>query len=233
MTEAILIIFAAGLIYYVATRLAPKGLLFKLRQEEENIKKTIKEKLDIEDKDKENELLNKGQEYLNAGKLAEAEASFIKALQIDPKEAKAYHFLGMIYLRQQEYKGAIEALLKATQLDILNDTAFNNLGLAYFNQKKYQPAVEAFEKSIQLNDKIAHRYVNLGLAYQGLKEWEKAAISFENAAKIHENVENLTLLAKNYNHLKDDKLLRKTLERLLEIDPKNNWAKRTLSALND
>ena len=231
MTEAILILFAAILIYYVATRLAPKGLLFKLRKEEENLRKNIKDKFELEEKSQEDELLTVGQELLNKGRLTDAENKFIKAVQLDPKSSKAYHFLGMIYLRQEEYRGAIEVLKKATELDALNDTAFNNLGLAYHNQKKFEEATRAFEKSIQLNDKIAHRYVNLGLSYQGLKEWEKAAISFENAARIHENVENLTLLAKNYLELKDKKLALKSLDRLLVIDPLNNWAKRTISSL--
>ncbi|MDD3481283.1 MAG: tetratricopeptide repeat protein [Patescibacteria group bacterium] len=231
MTEAILIIFAAGLIYYVATRLAPKGLLFKLRKEEENLKKSIKERFDIEDREKEQSLVEAGQKLFNNGRFEEAEAKFIESLQLNPKEDKAYHFLGMIYLRQQEYKGAEEVLEKATELNVLNDTALNNLGLACHNQNKYEKAVAAFEKSIQLNDKIGHRYVNLGLAYQGLKDYEKAAIAFENAARIHENIDNLTLLTKNYQKLRDDKLVRKSIERLLKIDPNNTWAKRTLTGL--
>lgn len=231
MTEAILIIFAAGLIYYVATRLAPKGLLFKLRKEEDNLRQSIKKRFEAEDEEKEKSLVEVGQKLFNDGRMKEAEAKFFEALQINPKEDRAYHFLGMIYLRQQEYKGAEEVLEKATELDVLNDTAFNNLGLACHNQNKYDKAVVAFEKSIQLNDKIAHRYINLGLAYQGLKEYEKAAIAFENAARIHENVDNLTILTKNYQKLNDKKLTQKSVERLLKIDPNNSWAKRTLVAL--
>lgn len=230
MTEAILIIFAAGLIYYVATRLAPRGLLFKLKKEEEGFRKSIKEKFEAQNEQKENDLLDKGQDYLNDGHLESAEKVFIEVIQIDPKEARAYHFLGMIYLRQNEYRGAVEALEKATSLDLLNDTALNNLGLAYHNLKKYDEAATAFEKSIQLNDKIAHRYVNLGLSRQGAGEYEKAALAFENATKVHESVENLTLLVKNYIKLKDKKLSKKSLDRLLEIDPSNSWAKRTVAS---
>lgn len=233
MTEAILIIFAAGLIYFVATRMAPKGLLFRLKKEEEKLNNLINEKFKDEEKTREKELVEKGQNYLNEGQLNQAEKSFLSAIQINPKEAKAYHFLGMIYLRQNEYKGAVEALKMATSLDQLNDTAFNNLGLALHNLKKHDEAIVAFEKSIQINDKIAHRYVNLGLSQQGIGNYEAAALSFENAARIHENSENLTLLAKNYIKLKDKKLVRKSLERLISIDPTNSWAKRTLISYNN
>jgi superkiller protein 3 len=233
MTEAVLIIFAAGLIYYVATRLAPKGLLFKLRKEEDNLRQAIKEKFENDTENREIEIIEIGQKQLNSGQPSMAEKTFLEAIQLNPKNGRAYHFLGMIYLRQNEYKGAIEALKKATELDQLNDTAYNNLGLAYHNLKKFPEAVEAFEKSIQLNDKIAHRYVNLGISRQSLKEYEKAAIAFEGATKIHENVENITLLAKNYIKLGDEKLAKKALGRLLEIDPANNWSKRTLASYKD
>lgn len=233
MPEIVLIIFAAGLIYYVATRVAPKGLLFKLKKEEASTKKEQDDINAADDLDEEQALINKGQDLFNRGSVTEAERYFLKAIKINPKEPQAYHFLGMIYLRQKEYDGAVEVLKMAVGLNALNDTALNNLGLAYFNLKKYDEAIENFQKSIQLNDKIAHRFVNLGLAHQGAKDYEKAAMDFENALRIHENVENLTLLAKNYLKLEDKKLGRKSLERLLEIDPANTWAKRTLSALDN
>lgn len=233
MPEIVLIIFAAGLIYYVATRVAPKGLLFKLKKDETNTRKEQEEVNAIEDLNEEQQLINKGQELFNRGSVTEAERYFLKVIKLNPKEPQAYHFLGMIYLRQKEYEGAVEVLKMAVGLNALNDTALNNLGLAYFNLKKYEEAIEYFQKSIQLNDKIAHRFVNLGLAHQGQKDFEKAALDFENAVRIHENVENITLLAKNYLKLEDKKLGRKTLERLLEIDPSNTWAKRTLSGLDN
>lgn len=233
MPEIILIIFAAGLIYYVATRVAPKGLLFKLKKEEVSGKKGHEETNAIEDLGEEQQLLGKGQELFNRGSVTEAERYFLKVIKLNSKEPQAYHFLGMIYLRQKEYEGAVEVLKMAVSLNALNDTALNNLGLAYYNLKKYEEAIEYFQKSIQLNDKIAHRFVNLGLAHQGAKEYEKAAMDFENAVRIHENVENITMLAKNYLKLEDKKLGRKSIERLLEIDPSNTWAKRTLSSFDN
>lgn len=233
MPEIVLIIFAAGLIYYVATRVAPKGLLFKLKKEETKSKKEQVEVNEIEDLNEEQQLLAKGQELFNRGSATEAEHYFLKVIKLNSKEPQAYHFLGMIYLRQKEFEGAVEVLKVAVGLNPLNDTALNNLGLAYYNLKKYEEAIEYFQKSIQLNDKIAHRFVNLGLAHQGVKDYEKAAMDFENAVRIHENVENITMLAKNYLKLEDKKLGRKSIERLLEIDPSNTWAKRTLSGFDN
>jgi len=233
MPEIILIIFAAGLIYYVATRVAPKGLLFKLKKEEASTKKEQEEIEIKESLSEEESLIKKGQELFNKGSVTESERYFLKAIKINPKEPQAYHFLGMIYLRQKEFEGAAEVLKMAVTLNSLNDTALNTLGLALYNLEKYEESIEYLQKSIQLNDKIAHRFVNLGLAHQGVNDYEKAANDFENAVRIHESVENITLLTKNYLKLEDSKLGRKSLERLLEIDPANTWAKRTLSALDN
>jgi tetratricopeptide (TPR) repeat protein len=232
MTEIILIIFAAGIIYYVATRVAPRGLMFRVKKDHplEKPKEQVVESKPL-DKTLEERLLEEGQDLLNKGELDASEKKFIEVIKSDPNSALAYHFLGMIYLRQKMYKGAIAALEKATKLDPLNDTAFNNLGLAYYNTENYEKATENIEKSINLNDKIAHRYLNLALAYQKEKNYDKAAIALENSVKIHANVENLTMLAKNYQDMKDKKLAKQAIERLLEIDPSNTWAKRQLAAL--
>lgn len=232
MTEVILILFAAAIIYYVATRMAPQNLIFRVKKDEP-IKEEKKAPIQLEENKPEEVLLNEGQDLLNRGNLESAEKKFLSAIKIDPAAGQAYHFLGMIYLRQKIYKGAIASLEKATSLDPLNDTAFNNLGLAYFNIENYDQAIENFEKSISLNDKIAHRYLNLALAYQKKKDYEQAAIALENASEIHANTENLTLLAKNYLTMGDKKLAKKAVERLMEVDPKNTWAKRELAVLKD
>lgn len=233
MTEIILIIFAAIIIYYVATRVAPQGLIFKMKKDEAPIEKEEKNKIELEENKEENVLISEGQELLNKGELTEAERKFLSAIKIDPNSGKAYHFLGMIYLRQKLYNGAIASLEKACKLEPLNDTSFNNLGLSYFNTQNYEQAIVNFEKSISLNDKIAHRYLNLALAQQKLKNWDKAAIALEQAVKVHPNPENLTALAKNYFSMGNDKLALSAIERLLEVDPHNNWAKRHLASLKD
>lgn len=232
MTEAVLIIFAAILIYYVATRVAPQGLMFKLKNEENKLNDKTDKKDETKNETAKSEI-EYAQDLLNRGELVKSEKKFLEILKHDPDSKEAYHFLGIIYLRQEEYNGAIAALNKAVELNPINDTAFNNLGLAYLETKKYDQAIKSFEKSISLNDKIAHRYVNLGLAAQNTESWEKAAIALENACKIHSNPENLTLLTKNYIKMGDKKLALKTAEKILEVDKNNSWAKRQISAINE
>lgn len=234
MTEAVLIIFAAILIYFVVTKVATPGLIFKLKKDESlSNKEENKTNITIEENKPEKELIDEGQILFNKGEIESAEKKFLSAIKIDPMTAIAYHFLGMIYLRQKMYKGAIAALEKGCKIDPLNDTAFNNLGLAYYNTENFEKAIENFEKSISLNDKIAHRYLNIALAYQETKKLDRAAIALEQAVKIHANTENLTLLARNYIKMSNKKLALGSVERLLEIDPHNPWGKRQEAILKD
>lgn len=229
MTEFVLILLSATLIYYVATRVATQGLIFRLKKEAApaNVNRTPAP----EAEKKENALLLEGQELFNKGEFEGAEKKFLAALKLDPKCKDSYHFLGMIYMRQELYKGAIATLEKACELDPLNDTDFNNLGLAYYNIGNNEEAIKRFEKSISLNDKIAHRHLNLAMAYQKLKDWDKAAISIERAVKIHPNKESLTMLFENYRSMGDKKLAQKALNDLLELDPEDKWAKRQQAAI--
>lgn len=233
MTDFILILFAAGLIYYAAIKIAPHGLIFKLKKEEDSLRKKQDEEAPEETLSKEDSLLHEGQELFNKGAFNFAEKKFLSLLKENANSKEAYHFLGMIYLRQELYKGAAATLEKACELDPLNDTDFNNLGLAYLNLDNYEKAISNLEKSISLNDKIAHRHLNLAMAYQKAKNMDRAAIALENAVRIHPNKENITLLAKNYILMKDKKLALKALEQLVEVDPEDSWGKRQIAAIKN
>lgn len=227
MKEALAIILGAVVIYYVITKVQHQSFIFKLQKEDK--KPDQNSGNDVKEEDA-NQV---GQDLYNKGDLTGSEKKFLEAVKANPKNPQPYHFLGMIYLRQKMYKGAIAALEQAIKLNPLDDTAFNNLGLAYMNIDNYEEAIDNFEKSVSLNDKIAHRYLNLALAYQKVQKLEKAAIALEAAVKIHPNTENQSLLAKNYLEMGANKLARKAIENLLETDPENSWAKRELTALKD
>ncbi len=228
MKEALAITLGAVIIYYVITKVQHQSFIFKLQKEEKK-----PEQNNETDNTTEEDANKVGQDLYNKGDMIGSEKKFLEAVKSNPKNSEPYHFLGMIYLRQKMYKGAIAALEQATKLNPLDDTAFNNLGLAYMNIDNYEEAIENFEKSVSLNDKIAHRYLNLALAYQKVQKFEKAAIALEAAVKIHPNTENQTLLAKNYLEMGAHKLAHKAIEKLLETDPENTWAKRQLATLKD
>lgn len=68
-------------------------------------------------------ILQQGADALAAGQLQAARASFLDALAIDPRNAKAYHGLGLCYLQQKENGKARDLLDKTLTLTTTPDRA--------------------------------------------------------------------------------------------------------------
>ena len=100
-------------------------------------------------------------EYFENGELRRAEHLYLKILAKEPNDATLYNKLGLIYLRNKNFKDAKSALKQALKLEPENDTFYNNLGLLYYEMEDYDAAIEAYEKSVAINDKLPSRLVNL------------------------------------------------------------------------
>ncbi len=120
-----------------------------------------------------------GQIYLTfLKKYGDAQDSFQKVLEIDPKLADgksreylklAYLQQGTRYLKRRSYKNAIVQYENATQLDPTDATAFYNLGLAYKGARNYRKAEEAYTTATALNPKYARAFSALGNLYKSTK----------------------------------------------------------------
>jgi Flp pilus assembly protein TadD len=99
----------------------------------------------------------------------EAIPYFRKAIELDPKYAKAYNGLGYALDGQGKYGEAVAADRKAIELNPTNGEAYNNLGAALNGQGKYQDAIAAFRKAIEVQPDYALAYYNLGTALNDQK----------------------------------------------------------------
>lgn len=131
--------------------------------------------------DREKSLREKADEYIEQGQLRKAENVLLRMISEDPEDASAYNKLGMVYLKERNYKDARAALRQALKLEPDSDTFYNNLGLLYYQKGDYDEAIEAYEHSVEIDNKIPSRLVNLGLAYFMVKKYRKAADQFEKA----------------------------------------------------
>lgn len=68
-------------------------------------------------------IYNKGVEAFNAGKTKEAKTHFLKALEIDPKYAKAHYLLGMVEYANMNLKGTKQHFLQYLELAPAGDKA--------------------------------------------------------------------------------------------------------------
>ena len=101
--------------------------------------------------------------YHRAGQLPQAEQIYRQVLQADPRNADAWHLLGVIGSQVNQHAVAIEYLRKAIELNP-NATAFHaNLGAAYQKLKRFDDAITCYRRALELNPDNAEAHQQLGL----------------------------------------------------------------------
>jgi type IV pilus biogenesis/stability protein PilW len=106
-----------------------------------------------------------------------------KALEMDPKMAKAHFLLGFVYSGRKKYEQAIDHYRKALEIKPNFHAARNNLGSVYLDLKRWEEARTAFKKLLETpmypTPELAHN--NLGWAQYNLGEYSKALEHLEMA----------------------------------------------------
>ena len=101
------------------------------------------------------------------GKLEEASALCLRAIQSDPNDAHLWAKLGHIRGRLNDHAGAVEAFEKATQIAPDHIWMLNSLGLALERKGDPLPALRVAQQCVSLAEKTGS---NLGGSLSGLKE---------------------------------------------------------------
>ncbi len=103
---------------------------------------------------------DEGEVLFKAGNYEEAEKFFLKAATRNPKDAKVYARLGLIYLHKDNFSDAVEALKVASKLDKYNPSRYYNLALAYQGKNDNQRAIATIREAISL-DPVSQKYRSL------------------------------------------------------------------------
>jgi Tfp pilus assembly protein PilF len=120
---------------------------------------------DVKPKSPAQQQFEKGVTQLSQKNYAEAEASFKKALEINPQFAPAYLGLADLHQLQGDVKGAGEFLQKAIAIAPENAPVQTAWGQYLFSQKRFVEAEKAYQKAIQVDPKAAVPHVQLGDLY--------------------------------------------------------------------
>ena len=116
---------------------------------------------------------------------AGAEEAFLKAVELEPKNAEYLNFLGVARFKQENYAGTEEACLKVIELEAKMTMIWVRLGVARFKQENYAGAEEAWLKAVELEPKKTEYWVRLGFArfeqenYAGAEEACLKAVELE------------------------------------------------------
>lgn len=131
-----------------------------------------------------NEIINRGFDFHQSGRLAEAESAYREALELDCDNAEVYNLMGVLKLQQNDTASAIEWVEKAIQLK-QNEYFYETLFQAYIRNCSYEKIIY-YENSVKQNfPKNFPLLFNLALAYKNLKQYTKAIQLYEEALKAN------------------------------------------------
>jgi tetratricopeptide (TPR) repeat protein len=119
------------------------------------------------------------------GKLAEACEKFAKALEINPREAKAYYNWGNALAVMGKPAEACEQFAKAVEINPRYATAYSNWGNALTAMGKQAEACEKYAKAVEINPRLAEAYCNWGAALAAMGKAPEACEKYAKAVEIN------------------------------------------------
>jgi tetratricopeptide (TPR) repeat protein len=129
-------------------------------------------------------LLKQATSHHQAGRLSEAEALYLKALQAQPGNAIATHCLGVLAMQRGD--AASGAQLMEAAIAARGDIAdfHSNLGLCYRRLGRLREAIESHQRSIALDPVNSSRHSNLAVALQEEGRVADALAAFDRALQL-------------------------------------------------
>lgn len=178
------------------------------------------------------ELLKQARNLRSAGKLEESAASYSRVLEQDPRNVTAY--LGRAHTRraQKDFAGARADLESAQKLEPGTARVLYGFGLLHSDLKDYDAAAQFFQRGISADPKYCGPYSGLGLLANLRKDYSAAERVLTQAIACD------PMEAGNYNlrgvarrNLNNREGAAADFERVLELDPSHQGAKKNLAAL--
>jgi uncharacterized protein (AIM24 family) len=124
---------------------------------------------------------NKGKEFYDQQRFAEAEAQLEEAYLLRPRDAKVLNLLGLVYFRQDKLEKAEEVYRKLILDSPEAPTLHYNLGLIYFKLERWEDSETEFTKALELAGENAKINFYLGSIYERLHKFQDAIFQYRQA----------------------------------------------------
>ncbi|MBT5470079.1 MAG: tetratricopeptide repeat protein [Nitrospina sp.] len=118
------------------------------------------------------------------GQLAEAEQTYLRALNIDSKHSASHYRLGKLLLKKQKYDQGVEHILKAVDLEPENPTYLEALGSEFERSGKLLEAANSMERVSVIEPDRFDLFVRLGDIYKKKKMYQEALTRYWSALAI-------------------------------------------------
>jgi TolB-like protein/Tfp pilus assembly protein PilF len=112
-----------------------------------------------------------------------AEASFLRALQLNPSSSGAYLGYAQLLMLCSRHREAVEAAQRARDLDPLSPIVNSILVVVLYLAGKFEEGLERGLKCIEIAPEFATAHACLGWIYEGLKAVDQAAACYRAAVE--------------------------------------------------
>jgi tetratricopeptide (TPR) repeat protein len=158
-----------------------------------------------------------GDSALRRGQLAEAEQRFLKITKIKPQDLRAHVNLGVIYMRQKNWKRALEELRTAEKIAPRIPGIRFDIGLVYYRQRDYQQAIAPFESVLRDQPDWPQARHLLGICYLSEERFTDAVAALEPLwASLNKDESYLYVLIVAAGNAGRHDLEERALDRLLD-----------------
>jgi serine/threonine-protein kinase len=111
-----------------------------------------------------------------------AEAEFRRAIELNPSNARAYSWLGLLLAVRGRFDEAIQEGDRALQLDPLSPAIRADAGLTLYFAREYDRAIEAFTRTLQIDPMFVVAYLPLGAAYEQKRKFAESLEAYSKAS---------------------------------------------------
>lgn len=120
--------------------------------------------------------VSQGNRNYEKGKYEDAEVSYKKALEKDPKSREAQFNLGNAQYKQQRFEESMRDFANsaaAAKEPVDRADSYYNLGNSLYRSNKYPESIEAYKRTLKLNPDDEDARYNLQMAREKLKQQEQ------------------------------------------------------------
>jgi tetratricopeptide (TPR) repeat protein len=121
--------------------------------------------------------------FVEAGEPENAKVKFFKALELNPRNAKAHIGLGNILEAQGDKTGALSHYSDAVKFDSSYAVGYINVGNIFLNQGNFDKAVDQYRIALRLAPDDAFAHYNLAQALASLGKLDDAVVHFSAARR--------------------------------------------------
>jgi tetratricopeptide (TPR) repeat protein len=127
------------------------------------------------------DLLVGGVECHKRGDFARAESLYRQCLDCDPREAHAWHLLGLLMTQTGRVESGIETIDRALALDPDYLDALNSRGNACQALERFEDALQSYDRALAVKPDFVDALINRGNTLVALKRYAAALDSFDRA----------------------------------------------------